>query len=52
MEAADLLEAVVDAATGQTGEGPAHIRFAAAWGLDATAPISSAGPWFCWPTTS
>jgi len=36
MEAADLLEAVVDAATGQTGEGPAHARFAAAWGLDAT----------------
>jgi citrate synthase len=36
MEAADLLEAVVDAATGQTGEGPAHIRFAAAWGLDAS----------------
>lgn len=35
MEAADLLEAVVDAATGQTGEGPAHSRFAAAWGLDA-----------------
>lgn len=35
MEAADLLEAVVDAATGQTGEGPAHARFAAAWGLDA-----------------
>ena len=35
MEAADLLEAVVDAATGQTGEGPAHTRFAAAWGLDA-----------------
>ena len=36
MEAADLLEAVVDAATGQAGEGPAHARFAAAWGLDAT----------------
>ncbi|PIB90136.1 citrate synthase family protein [Caulobacter sp. FWC2] len=36
MEAADLLEAVVDAATGLTGEGPAHARFAAAWGLDAT----------------
>jgi citrate synthase len=35
MEAADLLEAVVDAATGQAGEGPAHSRFAAAWGLDA-----------------
>lgn len=35
MEAADLLEAVVDAATGQNGEGPAHARFAAAWGLDA-----------------
>ena len=35
MEAADLLEAVVDAATGQTGEGSAHTRFAAAWGLDA-----------------
>jgi citrate synthase len=35
MEAADLLEAVVDAATGQTGEGLAHARFAAAWGLDA-----------------
>jgi citrate synthase len=35
MEAADLLEAVVDAATGQAGEGPAHARFAAAWGLDA-----------------
>jgi citrate synthase len=35
MEAADLLEAVVDAATGQTGEGPAHARFAAAWGLNA-----------------
>jgi citrate synthase len=35
MEAADLLEAGVDAATGQTGEGPAHARFAAAWGLDA-----------------
>ena len=35
MEAAALLEAVVDAATGQTGEGPAHGRFAAAWGLDA-----------------
>jgi citrate synthase len=35
MEAADLLEAVVDAATGQTGEGLAHTRFAAAWGLDA-----------------
>lgn len=35
MEAADLLEAVVDAATGQTGEGPAHVRFAGAWGLDA-----------------
>ncbi|MBO9546115.1 citrate synthase family protein [Caulobacter sp.] len=34
MEAADLLEAVVDAATGQAGEGPAHARFAAAWGLD------------------
>jgi len=34
MEAADLLEAVVDAATGQTGEGLAHARFAAAWGLD------------------
>jgi citrate synthase len=26
---------VVDAATGQTGEGLAHARFAAAWGLDA-----------------
>jgi len=35
MEAADLLEAVVDAAAGQTGEGPAHARFAVAWGLDA-----------------
>ncbi|WP_454718469.1 citrate/2-methylcitrate synthase [Caulobacter segnis] len=35
MEAADLLEAVVDAATGQAGEGQAHARFAAAWGLDA-----------------
>jgi citrate synthase len=35
MEAADLLEAVVDAATGQAGEGPAHARFAAAWGLNA-----------------
>lgn len=35
MEAADLLEAVVDAATGQIGDGAAHIRFAAAWGLDA-----------------
>ena len=35
MEAADLLEAVVDAATGQAGEGAAHVRFAAAWGLDA-----------------
>jgi citrate synthase len=35
MEAADLLEAVVDAATGQAGEGPAHARFAGAWGLDA-----------------
>jgi citrate synthase len=35
MEAADLLEAVVDAATGQIGEGPTHLRFAAAWGLDA-----------------
>ncbi|HJV42883.1 citrate synthase family protein [Caulobacter sp.] len=40
MEAADLLEAVVDAATGPfpesgAGEGPAHARFAAAWGLDA-----------------
>ena len=35
MEAADLLEAVVDAATGQTGEGPAHTRFATAWGLEA-----------------
>lgn len=34
MEAADLLDAVVDAATGQPGEGPAHARFAAAWGLD------------------
>lgn len=34
-EAADLLQAVVDAATGQAGEGPAHARFAAAWGLDA-----------------
>lgn len=34
MEAADLLEAVVDAATGQAGEGLAHARFAAAWGLD------------------
>lgn len=36
MEAADLLEAVVDAATGQTGEGQAHVRFASAWGLDAS----------------
>lgn len=36
MEAADLLEAVVDATTGQTGDGPAHARFAAAWGLNAT----------------
>jgi len=35
MEAADLLEAVVDAATGQAGEGPAHRRFGAAWALDA-----------------
>lgn len=35
MEAADLLEAVVDAATGQTGEGAAHIRFSVAWNLDA-----------------
>lgn len=35
MEAADLLEAVVAAATGQAGEGPAHARFAAAWSLDA-----------------
>jgi citrate synthase len=40
MEAADLLEAVVDAATGPfpgfwAGEGPAHARFAAAWGLNA-----------------
>ncbi|WP_066683644.1 citrate/2-methylcitrate synthase [Caulobacter sp. CCH9-E1] len=35
MEAADLLDAIVDAATGQAGEGPAHLRFAAAWGLDA-----------------
>lgn len=34
MEAADLLEAVVDAATGQAGTGPAHARFAAAWNLD------------------
>ena len=34
MEAADLLEAIVDAATGQAGEGPAHVRFAAAWNLD------------------
>nr|WP_295110760.1 citrate synthase family protein [uncultured Caulobacter sp.] len=34
MEAADLLEAVVDAAADQAGEGPAHGRFAAAWGLD------------------
>lgn len=35
MEAADLLESVVDAATGRTGEGAAHVRFAAAWNLDA-----------------
>jgi len=35
MEATDLLEAVVDAATGLTGDGPAHARFAAAWSLDA-----------------
>ena len=34
MEAADLLEAVVDAATGLAGEGPAHMRFASAWGLN------------------
>lgn len=34
MEAADLLEAIVDAATGQAGEGSAHVRFAEAWGLD------------------
>ncbi len=33
MEAADLLEAVVDAATGQTGDAPTHDRFASAWGL-------------------
>lgn len=33
MEAADLLDAIVDAATGQAGEGPAHQRFAQAWGL-------------------
>ncbi|PZR35583.1 citrate/2-methylcitrate synthase [Caulobacter segnis] len=36
MEAADLLEAVVDAAAGQTGEGAAHVRFATAWNLDAS----------------
>ncbi len=33
MEAADLLDAIVDAATGQSGEGPAHQRFAQAWNL-------------------
>ena len=33
MEAADLLDAIVDAATGQAGDGPAHQRFAQAWGL-------------------
>lgn len=35
MEAADLLDAIVDAATGQAGDGPAHQRFAQAWGLTA-----------------
>jgi citrate synthase len=34
MEAADLLDAIVDAATGQAGDGPAHQRFARAWGLN------------------
>lgn len=34
MEAADLLDAIVDAATGQAGDGPAHQRFARAWRLD------------------
>lgn len=33
MEAADLLDAIVDAATGRTGDGPAHQRFAQAWSL-------------------
>lgn len=35
MEAADLLDAIVDAATGQAGDGPAHQRFAHAWNLTA-----------------
>ncbi|MFY8209875.1 MAG: citrate/2-methylcitrate synthase, partial [Caulobacter sp.] len=35
MEAADLLDAIVDAATGQAGDGPAHQRFAQAWNLTA-----------------
>ncbi|MFY8209969.1 MAG: citrate/2-methylcitrate synthase [Caulobacter sp.] len=33
MEAADLLDAIVDAATGHAGDGSAHQRFAQAWSL-------------------
>ena len=35
MEAASLLDAVVDAAAGEVTEGPAHRRLARAWGVDA-----------------
>ena len=35
MEAAGLLDAVVDAAAGEAGEGSAHQRLARAWGVDA-----------------
>ncbi|WP_419319436.1 citrate synthase family protein [Caulobacter sp. ErkDOM-E] len=35
MEAASLLDAVVDAAAGEVTEGPAHQRLARAWGVDA-----------------
>ena len=35
MEAASLLDAVVDAAAGEVAEGPAHQRLAQAWGVDA-----------------
>ena len=35
MEAAGLLDAVVDAAAGAVTEGPAHQRLARAWGVDA-----------------
>lgn len=37
VEAASLLDALADAAAGETGKGPIHLRLAGAWGCDAEA---------------